>query len=389
MPLITLTDLADPRLAVFSRMTDAELRDPKQLVGLARAIDAAQASPGNPTLADPHGPSPTGTPASASASGPTPAGEADFAATGAPDPNRLADGLFIAESKNVIERALAAGVEPFALFVEDCWLNASRALIDRLLDDDPTLPVFTASHDLMQQLTGYRTTRGPLAAFRRPPLPAVRDLLRGARRVAVLEDVTNYTNIGAIFRSAAALGIDAVLVTPACHDPYYRRAARVSMGTVFQVPWTRIEERTLATGDATVAATTTSNNHALGSTPEPELALAAAPAPDSAAAAGDSPSPAPAPAVWPDAGIALLHAGGFKVAALALSDNSIPLQDARLKSCEKLALVLGTEGDGLAPRTIAACDFTVRIPMDHGVDSLNVAAASAVAFWELRVNHRA
>lgn len=387
MPLITLTDLADPRLAVFSRMTDAELRDPKQLVGLARAIDAAQASPGNPTLADPHGPSPTGTPASASASGPTPAGEADFAATGAPDSNRLADGLFIAESKNVIERALAVGVEPFALFVEDCWLNASRALIDRLLDDDPTLPVFTASHDLMQQLTGYRTTRGPLAAFRRPPLPAVRDLLRGARRVAVLEDVTNYTNIGAILRSAAALGIDAVLVTPACHDPYYRRAARVSMGTVFQVPWTRIEERTLAAGDAAATAATTSNNHALGSTPEPELALAAAPAPDSATATGDS--PAPAPAVWPDAGIALLHAGGFKVAALALSDNSIPLQDARLKSCEKLALVLGTEGDGLAPRTIAACDFTVRIPMDHGVDSLNVAAASAVAFWELRVNHRA
>lgn len=389
MPLITLTDLADPRLAVFSRMTDAELRDPKQLVGLARAIDAAQASPGNPTLADSHGPSPTGTPASASASGPTPAGEADFAATGAPDPNRLADGLFIAESKNVIERALAVGVEPFALFVEDCWLNASRALIDHLLDDDPALPVFTASHDLMQQLTGYRTTRGPLAAFRRPPLPAVRDLLRGARRVAVLEDVTNYTNIGAIFRSAAALGIDAVLVTPACHDPYYRRAARVSMGTVFQVPWTRIEERTLAAGDAAATAATTSNNHALGSTPEPELALAAAPAPDSATATGDSPAPAPAPAAWPDAGIALLHAEGFKVAALALSDDSIPLQDARLKSCEKLALVLGTEGDGLAPRTIAACDFTVRIPMDHGVDSLNVAAASAVAFWELRVNHRA
>ncbi len=387
MPLITLTDLADPRLAVFSRMTDAELRDPKQLVGLARAIDAAQASPDSPALADPHGPASTGTPASASASGPTPAGEADFAATGAPDPNRLADGLFIAESKNVIERALAAGVEPFALFVEDCWLNASRTLIDRLLDDDPALPVFTASHDLMQQLTGYRTTRGPLAAFRRPPLPAVRDLLRGARRVAVLEDVTNYTNIGAIFRSAAALGIDAVLVTPACHDPYYRRAARVSMGTVFQVPWTRIEERTLAAGDAAATAATTSNNHALGSTPEPELALAAAPAPDSATATGDS--PAPAPAVWPDAGIALLHAEGFKVAALALSDDSIPLQDARLKSCEKLALVLGTEGDGLAPRTIAACDFTVRIPMDHGVDSLNVAAASAVAFWELRVNHRA
>lgn len=349
MPLITLTDLADPRLAVFSRMTDAELRDPKQLVGLARAIDAAQASPDSPALADPHGPASTGTPASASASGPTPAGEDDFTVTGAPDPNRLADGLFIAESKNVIERALAAGIEPFALFIEDCWLNASRALIDRLLDDDPALPVFTASHDLMQQLTGYRTTRGPLAAFRRPPLPAVRDLLRGARRVAVLEDVTNYTNIGAIFRSAAALGIDAVLVTPACHDPYYRRAARVSMGTVFQVPWTRIEERTLAAGD----------------------------------------SPAPAPAAWPDAGIALLHAEGFKVAALALSDDSIPLQDARLKSHEKLALMLGTEGDGLAPRTIAACDFTVRIPMDHGVDSLNVAAASAVAFWELRVNHRA
>lgn len=278
MPLIHLEGLDDARLAVYSGMTDAQLRDCPDFEG----------------------------------------------------------GLFIGESRKVIERALAAGARPVSLFVEECWLDQTMPLIDRLLRIDPELPAFVATREQFHALTGYQVTRGALAAFERPPLPSVEDLLADARRVAVLEDITNYTNIGAVFRSAAALGIDAVLVTPSCHDPLYRRAARVSMGTVFQVPWTRI-----------------------GSVRE-----------------------------WAVEGVALLHDLGFKAAALALSDDSIPLHDARLRSCEKLALVLGTEGDGLAPATVAACDYTVKIPMDHDVDSLNVAAASAVAFWELRTKWR-
>ena len=189
---------------------------------------------------------------------------------------------------------------------------------------------------MFHALTGYEVTRGALAAFERPALPRVEKVLAGARRVAVLEDIVNYTNIGAVFRSAAALGIDAVLVTPSCHDPLYRRAARVSMGTVFQVPWTRI-----------------------GSERD-----------------------------WAAEGVPLLHELGFETAALALSDDAIPLHDKRLRSCDRLALVLGTEGDGLSASTIMRCDMTVKIPMDHGVDSLNVAAASAVAFWELRTQNR-
>lgn len=293
MPLIELKDAspADPRLAVFSSMTDSELKDPKQMIGLSLA-----------------------------------AGLSD----------RLQSGLFVAESKNVIERALNSGCACFALFVERCWLEQSTELIERLLTDDEDTPVFVANAEQRKAITGYQTTRGPLAAFVRPQPKRIEDLLQNAQRVAVLEDITNFTNIGAIFRSAAALGIDAVLVTPACHDPLYRRASRVSMGTVFQMPWTYI-----------------------GSSRD-----------------------------WASEGIAQLRSLGFKTAALALSDDSIPLQDKRLQACDKLALVLGTEGDGLAQSTIAACDYTVRIPMDHEVDSLNVAAASAVAFWELRTKHR-
>lgn len=300
MPLIKLEDIDDPRLRAFSAMTDSELRDPKQMVGLARAVAAYD-------------------------------GQAE-------NPNGLDNGLFIAESKNVIERAVANGLSCFSLFVEDCWTTQSKELIERLLEHDPRTPAFVATHQQMQQITGYQTTRGPLAAFHRPSLPDPEELLASARRIAVLEDIRNFTNVGAIFRSAAALGIDAVLITPGCHDPFYRRAARVSMGTVFQVPWTRI-------------------------------------------GSDDGRS-------WTEEGLPLLRAAGFKTAALALSDDSIPLQDKRLQSHDKLALVLGTEGDGLAQSTIASCDFTVRIPMDHEVDSLNVAAASAVAFWELRIAHR-
>ena len=243
-------------------------------------------------------------------------------------------GVFIAESEKVIARALASGAEPLSLLMEEKWFDALQPVIAQMAARFPQVPVFAAPHGELCRLVGYDLTRGALGAFRRPPLPSVEEICADAQRVAVLEDITNHTNVGAIFRSAAALGIDAVLVTPACYDPLYRRAVRVSMGTVFQIPWTRIGSGTRS---------------------------------------------------WADSGIPLLHSLGFKTAALALSDNAILLGDARLAAEERLALVLGTEGDGLSARTIAQCDYTVRIPMQHGVDSLNVAAASAVAFWELRV----
>ena len=270
-------------------------------------------------------------------------------------------GIFIAESGKVIERALAAGMDPLSFLMEEKWLGQIQGILaragyagggsdgtrdaggDRAVNRPvpADLPLFVAPLPELNKLTGFELTRGALGAFRRPALPSVRDLLREARLVAVLENITNHTNIGAIFRSAAALGVDAVLVTPACYDPLYRRAVRVSMGTVFQVPWTRI------------------GSEASGTPGHPS-------------------------ASWADEGIPLLHELGFKTAALALSDDSVPLDDPALAREERLAVVLGTEGDGLAPETIARCDYTVRIPMQHGVDSLNVAAASAVAFWELR-----
>ena len=239
-------------------------------------------------------------------------------------------GLFIAESPKVITCALDAGYEPVSFLMEKKHIHGQASgIIGRCGD----VPDFTAASDLLAELTGYRLTRGILCAMRRPPLPCVEDLCAGARRVAILENIVDATNIGAIFRSAAALHMDAVLVTPSCCDPLNRRAVRVSMGTVFQVPWTRI---------------------------------------------GNDPS------AWPQPGIARLHRLGFQVAAMALNDKAISIEDPRLLAVEKLAIVLGTEGDGLAPRTIADCDYTVCIPMSHGVDSLNVAAASAVAFWQLR-----
>lgn len=245
-------------------------------------------------------------------------------------------GLFIGESRNVIERALDAGIVPHAVLIETHWLASTMPLLERLQKENAELPIYVVDLPQFEQITGYRIARGAIAAMERPALPSVLSLLHGARRVAVLEDITNYTNIGAIFRSAAALGIDVVFVTPSCHDPFYRRASRVSMGAVFQVPWTRI---------------------------------------------GNDKD-------WAASGMSLLREAGFKVAALALSDDSIPIQDPALAACEKLALVLGTEGAGLSPQTIAAADYVVRIPMEHNVDSLNVAAASAVAFWELRTSAR-
>lgn len=248
--------------------------------------------------------------------------------------------LFIAESGKVIERAFEGGMQPVSLLMEEKWLAPMAPLIARMEQAAPQLPVFVAPHDEIARLTGFELTRGALGAFRRPALRSVEEVVRGAHLVAVLEDLTNHTNVGAIFRSAAALGVDAVLVTPACYDPLYRRAVRVSMGTVFQVPWTRI--------------------------------------------GGEDAEQAVRAGLWAESGIPLLHSLGFTTVAMALEEDSLALDDPQLARAEKIALVFGTEGDGLAPSTIAQCDHTVRIPMANGVDSLNVAAASAVAFWELR-----
>ncbi|MEI3377727.1 MAG: RNA methyltransferase [Coriobacteriales bacterium] len=237
-------------------------------------------------------------------------------------------GIFIAESPKVIARALDAGMQPLSLLMARSHLEECAGLIAACGD----VPVYTGDDAILEDLTGFKLTRGVLCAMRRPQLPTVEELLADARRVAVLEGIVDHTNVGAMFRSAAALDVDAVLVTPTCCDPLYRRAVRVSMGTVFQIPWTRIGEEA---------------------------------------------------ADWPDAGMKLLHDLGFKTAALALCDDSVPLDDVALNAEERLAMIFGTEGDGLAAATIAQCDYTVRIPMAHGVDSLNVAAASAVTFWQL------
>ena len=237
--------------------------------------------------------------------------------------HNLKEGLFIAESPKVISRAVDAGCEPVSILVETAHIRSESLEVIRRCG---AIPVFTAPFDVLTQLTGYQLTRGMLCAMRRPPLPTVEDICRTARRVAVLEDVMNPTNLGAIFRSAAALGMDGVLLTSGCTDPLYRRSARVSMGTVFQVPWAYV----------------------------------------------------------PDNWQAVLKEAGFVTAAMALREDTLSIDDPRLRAQPRLAVVLGTEGDGLADGTIAACDYTVKIPMFHGVDSLNVAAASAVAFWELR-----
>lgn len=253
-------------------------------------------------------------------------------------------GLFIAESPKVIERALDAGCVPVSFLVETKHIEGEAKEILLRAGD---VPVYTASFDVLKQLTGFPLTRGALCAMRRAALPSVEEVCKNARRVAVLENVVNPTNVGAIMRSAAALHMDAVLLTPACSNPLYRRAIRVSMGTVFQVPWTYLDKKASELSDSVV-----DNSYSVS-----------------------------APADY-----SILKKLGFKTAAMALSDQSVSIDDPDLLNEEKLAIILGTEGDGLADTTIADCDYTVKIPMSHGVDSLNVAAASAVAFWQLGIH---
>ncbi|MBR1692310.1 MAG: RNA methyltransferase [Lachnospiraceae bacterium] len=271
--IINITDFADERLDIYARLTEAQLLH----------------------FYEPHG------------------------------------GLFIAESPKVIARALDAGCEPLSLLLDKRLLDGQAGELTARFSG---IPIYAADFEVLSKLTGFHLTHGALCAMHRPELQRVSEVCSRAKRIAVLEDVMNPTNVGAIFRSAAALHMDAVLLTGACSDPLYRRAIRVSMGTVFQIPWTYLE---------------TDN----GKTPQSELAA--------------------------------VKEMGFKTVAMALCDESVSIEDERLLGEEKLAVVLGTEGDGLKPDTIADCDYTVRIPMAHGVDSLNVAAASAVAFWQLRV----
>lgn len=240
------------------------------------------------------------------------------------------DGLFIAESPKVISRALDGGYEPVSILVEKKQVLEDAETI-AVLGKCGNVPVYTAEFEVLTKLTGFKLTRGMLCAMKRRRLPDLQEICNGCDRIAVLENVMNPTNVGAIFRSAAALHMDAVILTGGCSNPLYRRASRVSMGTVFQIPWTFVDNSV----------------------------------------------------IWPEEGMKILRELGFKTAAMALKEDSVSIDDPELMKEDKLAVILGTEGDGLAPETIADCDYTVMIPMSHGVDSLNVAAASAVAFWQL------
>lgn len=250
------------------------------------------------------------------------------------------EGMFIAESPKVIGRALDAGYEPLSVLVEKKQMEENEETIQIMNRfDDTKVSIFTADFEVLTKLTGFKLTRGMLCAMRRKPLRKFQDLCDGINRIAILENVQNPTNVGAIFRSAAALNMEAVLLSPGCSDPLYRRASRVSMGTVFQIPWTFIRDSNEMRCKREV--------------------------------------------IWPKQAIAELKKLGYKTAALALTDDSVSIDDPELMKEEKLAVILGNEGEGLESETIALCDYTVKIPMTHGVDSLNVAAASAVAFWQL------
>lgn len=245
------------------------------------------------------------------------------------------DGLFIAESPKVISRALDGGYEPVSVLVEKKQVLEDAETI-AVLGKCGNVPVYTAEFEVLTKLTGFKLTRGMLCAMKRRRLPGLQEICNGCDRIAVLENVMNPTNVGAIFRSAAALHMDAVILTGGCSNPLYRRASRVSMGTVFQIPWTFVDNSV----------------------------------------------------IWPEEGMKILRELGFKTAAMALKEDSASIDDPELMKEDKLAVILGTEGDGLAPETIADCDYTVMIPMSHGVDSLNVAAASAVAFWQLGIMYQ-
>jgi tRNA G18 (ribose-2'-O)-methylase SpoU len=260
--------------------------------------------------------------------------------TGAQLRNKLSpsDGIIIVESPVVIGTALDCGYMPISFLTDERLINDDvEGIIHRIKTDYPEVPIYIGERDLLREVTGFELTRGALSAMRRPALPSLSDVLKGAERVAILEEIADATNVGAIFRSAAALGFDAVLVTPTSCDPYSRRAIRVSMGTVFQIPWTRIGE-----------------------------------------SASD----------WPSPGLELLREHGFSSAAMALCDRSVGIDDTELMNEKKLAIILGTEGTGLKHETIESADYVVKIPMFHGVDSLNVGAAGAVAFWQLSKKRR-
>lgn len=247
--------------------------------------------------------------------------------------NEPQPGIFVAESPNVIERAINAGYEPVSFLIEEKYLDGGirdGMVRFELIEKFPDVPVYTACGEVLKDLIGYKLTRGMLAAFKRKRLMTLSEIIKGKRRIAVLEDIVNPTNIGAIFRSAAALKMDAVILSYGCSDPLYKRASRVAMGNVFLVPWTIMDK-----------------------------------------------------GMWPDEGMKILRSEGFKTAAMALYNDSVSIADKNLHQEEKLALILGTEGSGLLDETIKQCDYTVKIPMADGVDSLNVAAAAAVAFWEL------
>lgn len=247
--------------------------------------------------------------------------------------NEPQPGIFVAESPNVIERAINAGYEPVSFLIEEKYLDGSirdGMVRFELIERFPDVPVYTACGEVLKDLIGYKLTRGMLAVFKRKRLMTLSEIIKGKRRIAVLEDIVNPTNIGAIFRSAAALKMDAVILSYGCSDPLYKRASRVAMGNVFLLPWTIMDK-----------------------------------------------------GMWPDEGMKILRSEGFKTAAMALCNDSVSIADKNLHQEEKLALILGTEGSGLLDETIKQCDYTVKIPMADGVDSLNVAAAAAVAFWEL------
>ena len=288
-------------------------------------------------------------------------------------------GMFIAESPKVIERALDAGYMPVSILTEKRHIEGEG---QKILARCGEIPVYTAEFDVLTKLTGFQLTRGMLCAMYRQPLPSVRSVCKGAKRIAVLENVVNPTNVGAIFRSAAALGMDAVLLTTGCSNPLYRRAIRVSMGTVFQVPWTYLGEETKPE---------TVRNLDPEEEKEPGTGIERNPDPEEEKEPGTGIERNSEPEEKADSGNwqKQLHELGFHTVAMALKEDSLSIDDPKLMNEDKLAIVLGTEGDGLAPETIAACDDTVCIPMAHGVDSLNVAAASAVAFWQLgRQTHK-